>query len=53
MKKCIYCSEYIDLQNDDFQKIGKKYVCVLCYDDFAGEFELDLESLERDNNLEE
>lgn len=39
LKKCLYCSEYIDTENDDFQKIGKKIVCVFCYEDYADEID--------------
>ena len=39
MKKCLYCSEFIDTENDDFQKLGKKFVCVFCYEDYADEID--------------
>lgn len=39
MKKCLYCSELIDTENDDFQKIGKKFVCVFCYEDYSDEID--------------
>lgn len=32
MKKCLYCSEEIH-DNDDYEKIGKKYICVFCYEE--------------------
>lgn len=39
MKKCLYCGEYVDTENDDFQKVGKKVVCVFCYEDYADEMD--------------
>jgi hypothetical protein len=39
MKKCLYCSDLIDTKNDDFEKIGTKYVCVFCYEDHADELD--------------
>jgi hypothetical protein len=39
LKKCLYCNEYIDTENDDFQKVGKKVVCVFCYEDYADEID--------------
>ena len=32
MKLCLYCGELIN-KKDNFEKIGRKYVCLLCYDD--------------------
>tara|TARA_B100001094_G_C18181220_1_gene801022 strand:+ start:2994 stop:3185 length:192 start_codon:yes stop_codon:yes gene_type:complete len=32
MKKCLYCGDEIN-NNDDFEKIGRKYICVFCYED--------------------
>jgi len=52
MKKCLYCGEYVDTDNDDFQKVGKKVVCVFCYEDYADELDsIDVE--DDDNNGEE
>jgi len=39
MKKCFYCSEMIDIQSDDFEKVGKKYVCMFCREDYADEID--------------
>ena len=39
MKKCFYCSEIIDTQSDDYEKIGKKYVCMFCREDYADEID--------------
>ena len=39
MKKCLYCNEFIDTENDDYQKVGKKLVCVFCYEDYADEID--------------
>jgi hypothetical protein len=39
MKKCLYCSEPIDTENDDYQKVGKKFVCVFCYEDYVDEID--------------
>lgn len=39
MKKCLYCGEFIDTENDDFQKVGKKVVCVFCYEEYADELD--------------
>ena len=39
MKKCLYCNEFIDVENDDYQKVGKKIVCVFCYEDYADEID--------------
>ena len=39
MKKCFYCSEMIDIQSDDFEKIGKKYICMFCREDYADEID--------------
>ena len=39
MKKCLYCGEYVDVENDDYQKVGKKVVCVFCYEDYADEID--------------
>ena len=39
MKKCFYCSEIIDIQSDDFEKIGKKYICMFCREDYADEID--------------
>jgi hypothetical protein len=38
MKKCLYCEDFIDTSIDDYEKIGRKYVCVLCYDEYYNEF---------------
>lgn len=43
MKKCLYCSENIDTEYDDYKKVGKKYVCVFCYDDYYNEIDGDLD----------
>lgn len=40
MKKCLYCGEKIN-QEDDFEKVGRKYVCVLCYDDYLEDLDQD------------
>lgn len=55
MKKCIYCSEFIDIKNDDFKKIGSKHVCALCYDDYANEIDACIYESEDcdENSLEE
>ena len=29
MKKCLYCNEFIDTDNDDYQKVGKKIDCII------------------------
>lgn len=51
MKKCIYCSDPIDIRNDDFQKIGKNYMCIFCYEDNVDEVEKDEdETLEDDED---
>jgi hypothetical protein len=50
MKKCLYCSEFIDIENDDFQKVGHKYVCVFCYDDYCQEID---NGFEREENVDE
>jgi len=39
MKKCLYCSEDIDIENDDYEKVGKKYVCIFCYEDYSNEID--------------
>jgi hypothetical protein len=39
MKKCFYCSEMIDIQNDDYEKIGKKYICMFCREEYADEID--------------
>ena len=39
MKKCFYCSEMIDIQSDDFEKVGKKYICMFCREDYADEID--------------
>ena len=39
MKKCLYCGEYVDTETDDYQKVGKKVVCVFCYEDYADEID--------------
>ena len=39
MKKCLCCNEFIDIENDDYQKVGKKIVCVFCYEDYADEID--------------
>ena len=52
MKKCLYCSEFIDTENDDYQKVGKKFVCVFCYEDYADEidnFSIDDDEAEQEN----
>tara|TARA_S200002703_G_scaffold159887_1_gene175270 strand:+ start:1048 stop:1209 length:162 start_codon:yes stop_codon:yes gene_type:complete len=36
MKLCLYCGELIN-KKDNFEKIGRKYVCLLCYDDYFSE----------------
>jgi len=52
MKKCLYCSEFIDTENDDYQKVGKKLVCVFCYEDYADEMD-NLIAEEEDNITDE
>ena len=52
MKNCLYCSAGIDIDNDDFQKIGKKYVCVFCYDDYCDELDNNFDRNEYLENLE-
>ncbi len=52
MKKCLYCGEYVDTENDDFQKVGKKVVCVFCYEDYADEMD-NLIAEEEDNITDE
>ena len=32
MKKCLYCGNDI-LSTDDYEKVGRKYICVFCYED--------------------
>ena len=39
MKKCFYCSQMIDIQSDDFEKVGKKYICMFCREDYADEID--------------
>ncbi|NDB28154.1 hypothetical protein EB151_01235 [archaeon] len=39
MKKCLYCNEFIDIENDDYQKVGKKLICVFCYEEYADEID--------------
>jgi len=39
MKKCFYCSEIIDVHCDDFEKIGKRYICMFCREDYADEID--------------
>jgi len=39
MKKCLYCEEFIDPETDDYQKIGKKFICAFCYEDYADELD--------------
>ena len=39
MKKCLYCEEFIDTENDDYQKVGKKIICAFCYEDYADELD--------------
>jgi len=51
MKKCLYCSDLIDIKTDDFEKIGTKYICVFCYEDHA--HELDFFDEEIENNEED
>ena len=51
MKKCLYCEEFIDTENDDYQKVGKKIICAFCYEDYADE--LDNYGAENDNMEEE
>ena len=55
MKKCLYCNEFIDTDNDDYQKVGKKIVCVFCYEDYADEIDNNLtdDDEEEDNCREE
>jgi len=54
MKKCLYCGEYVDTENDDFQKVGKKVVCVFCYEDYADEFDnYDAEEQDEEENDQE
>jgi hypothetical protein len=53
MKKCLYCSEFIDTENDDYQKVGKKLVCVFCYEDHADEIDNNFSDDEEDICREE
>ena len=57
MKKCLYCNDLIDTDNDDYQKVGKtkKIVCVFCYEDYADEIDNNLtdDDDEEDNCREE
>ncbi len=56
MKKCLYCNEFIDTDNDDYKKVGKKIVCVFCYEDYADEIDNNLtddDDDEEDNCREE
>jgi hypothetical protein len=39
MKKCLYCGEFVNTANDDYQKVGKKIVCVFCYEENADEID--------------
>jgi len=32
MKKCLYCGDDIN-NNDDYEKLGRKYICMFCYED--------------------
>ena len=32
-KVCFYCSEQIDTANDDYEKVGKKYICAFCWEE--------------------
>jgi len=36
MKQCLYCGDLINKENE-FEKIGRKYVCLLCYDDYLSD----------------
>tara|TARA_B110000503_G_scaffold100393_1_gene150224 strand:- start:2398 stop:2544 length:147 start_codon:yes stop_codon:yes gene_type:complete len=29
----------IDIQSDDFEKVGKKYICMFCREDYADEID--------------
>ena len=49
MKKCFYCSEMINIQSDDFEKIGKKYVCMFCREDYADEIDNTYEDEDTDD----
>lgn len=53
MKKCLYCSEIIDTENDDFQKVGKKLVCVFCYEEYADEIEDNISDDDDEDNCRE
>lgn len=51
VSKCFYCSEYIDLKNDDFEKHGKKIICVFCYEENTDEiYDDDLDNDEYSDN---
>lgn len=32
-KICFYCDGQIDTKEDEFEKIGKKYVCAFCWEE--------------------
>lgn len=32
MKKCLYCGNEIQ-KSDDYEKVGRKYVCIFCYEE--------------------
>ena len=39
MKSCFYCNENIDTETDDYEKMGRKYICVFCYEEYADEID--------------
>jgi len=45
MKKCLYCGENIDPESN-FEIIGKKWVCVLCYEEYIDELKINEEDIE-------
>ena len=53
MKKCLYCSEFIDTENDDYQKVGNKLVCVFCYEEYADEIDNNFPDNEENDREEE
>ena len=53
MKLCLYCGELIN-KKDNFEKIGRKYVCLLCYDDyFSEEYQKDSDENYYDEEVED
>jgi len=50
MKKCLYCSERINDENE-YQKIGKKFCCNFCYEDYLDEMEMDYYWVENNDEI--